>query len=127
MALVDLGTQAVAIEDEWVSFAPIELRNRRIYNVETLISSVNPDLVYSKFIFRFQYPTENTAIAKSQTVTTLFYDPQTQFFPIFIDNNLGNNQNCIIEVRRFPIFSSPSLLADVTVNVQLDPDVNYQP
>ena len=126
MALTLLGAPPVAIESNWVSFDPIELRSGRAYLVEALISSNNPQFIYSRFVFRYQYPTESTADAVSANIAEIFYSEESQFFELRINGNLIPRSDTILQVKRIPIFSDLSLLADTDVAISIDPDINYR-
>ena len=126
MALVNLGTNTIAIEDGWVSFDAIELSNNRGYTPEILIDSTNPGFIYSRFVIRYGYPTLNETSTVSVQIAEVFYDPNWQFFPLHIDPNLENRENAILQVRRFSTFQEPSQLADANVTIRIDPNENYR-
>lgn len=123
MAFTLLGNNPVNFGDGWVLYDPIALQAGRTYLMELQIFSANPDLIYSSFKIRYAYPTQNTAVASNLNTQEAFYEPVRQYFIFSISPLALLSGNAIFAVRRFPIFSSPSSLADATVALAIDPDL----
>lgn len=124
MPLVNLGTQSPFISSGWSSFTPISLESGNGYLVEVTMTSMQPDLVYSRFVFRYNCPTRDTVNAASTQMAQLYFDQITQYFFLPVYDQLPKNNQLTIQVQRFPIYPSVSLVADVAITVKLDPAKN---
>ena len=122
MALEDLGVAQVNVEDGWVSFSPIALRNNRKYFVEVNFSTNNPDLVYSDFALRFQATTDLGGTAVSTPSVPLQISGTTTVVTLDYYDYYLNRGNVIFQIRRNSFFSEPTTLASVSVQLLVDPD-----
>lgn len=127
MALTNLGINTVNIEDDWVSFNPIELDSKDNYLVQVQIDSASPEFIYSQFVFRFKFPTVDTLEIVSEEIGRLYYDPLPQFLYLPLTDALAKKEDCIVQVRRFAYFSRPSELSEATVTVSINPDAGFRP
>lgn len=122
MALEDLGIRQVAVEDGWINFDPIELRNNRRYFLEINFSSNSPDLVYSNFVFRLSGTTELGSAVVSAPSEGIQISGVTTVIALDYSDYYANRSDVVFQVRRNSFFSEPSNLADVSVQLLVDPD-----
>lgn len=122
MVLVNLGTNTPVVGLGWYSYDPVNLRAGRQYLTEVSMSSTQSDLIYSRFVFRYAYPSQDTVDAVSLQFAEVFFNTETQYFPLLIWGNLDNQDACTIQVQRFPLYREISVLADLDITVQLDPN-----
>lgn len=125
MVLTLLGNNPVNIEDGWVPYTAIGLRRARTYLLEVQIDSASPDLLFSSFRIKFSYPTTNTLNCDHVLPYKIYYQPNIEAVEIVISPNLINQDDAIFYVRRFSFYSQPTILADCTVELNLDPNVFY--
>jgi hypothetical protein len=127
MVLVVLGQNPVNFGDGWVPYDPIALTPGNVYTVQFLVVTSALDLVYSRFAFRYFYPTVVSPNSRSLAVAETTPDLSDQFFDMLISPNLPPGTPTIMEILRIPIYSQPSNLADVEIILGIDPDVFYTP
>ena len=125
MALTNLGNFQVDIGSGWVSYNGIEVEKDKGYLILIQIDSANPDFIYSRFVFRYRYPTKAGTDSVSEQIATMFYDPLPQYFFVKINKLLANKDDIIFQVRRFPNYQRLSNLSTATVQVSLDPDETF--
>lgn len=125
MALTLLGNNPVAVEDGWVIYSPISLRNRRTYLLELQIFASEPDLLYSNFVVRYAYPSQNTASVVVPNLHKFYYEPVKQAIEFTISPNFDSIGDCVFAVRRFPFYSRPYSLGTCTVELAVDDVVFY--
>lgn len=127
MALQLLGTNPVNFEDGWVSFAPFNAKAKEQYTPEIRVESANPELIYSYFLVRYQYPSTNQIDTVSMAIARIYYDTLWQFFGLYVEGNLEKNGNLVIQVRRFPSPRNLANLATTNVSLRVDPNDSFKP
>ena len=123
MPLTVLGTNIIAVEDEWVQFNPITLPSNRTYLLELEVLSANPEFIYSRFEYRYLYPTQNSAQSSSLNGGSFYFEPVRQNAELRLSSLLAPSGDLTLFVRRFPFYSNPSNLAEASVRLALDPAI----
>lgn len=125
MPLTVLGNNPVNVEDGWVLYDPISLQSNRTYLMEFEVFTSQPELLYSSFVARYAYPSQNTPIVGFLDLHKFYWEAVRQAFEFTIPPTLAATGNCIFAVRRFPFYSNPSALATCTVALAIDPAIFY--
>ncbi len=125
MVLTLLGNNPVNVEDGWVIYNPIGLQADRTYLLEIEIFTSNPDLLFSNFVVRYAYPTQNSPSSASLFSSKFYYEPIRQNVEFNISSLLAPSGSAIFAVRRFSFYSQPPTLATATVALAVDPALFY--
>lgn len=122
MALTDLGTKSIAIQDGFVPFDSFSYRPGNYYLGFIEFNSTNPEFIYSTFNLRIGYPVEDAVTATTSELVTLYYSNRPQFFGVGLPRGIVRNLQLTLEVNRRPFWRSPTKLADTTVNLKINLD-----
>lgn len=125
MPLTLLGNNPVNVEDGWVLYNPINLQSGRTYLMELEIFASQPDSLYSNFVAKLAYPSQNTPLVALIDLYRFYYEPVRQAFEFTISPNLNPTGNALFAVRRFPFYANPTNLATCTVALAVDSAIFY--
>lgn len=121
MALTLIGQSVVRVGDGWVPFAPITLSPGNTFVLEIFTTSPDPTNIYSRFLTRYTYPTQSSPVSANLNPVEFFYEPIRQHSQITIPSLLAAGGQLQFYVRRIPLYSSYTNLADVDVFLAYDP------
>lgn len=122
MALTDLGTKSIAIQDEFVPFDSFRYKPGDYYLGFIEFNSSSPDLIYSTFNVRIGYPVEDSTTATTGELVSFYYSSRPQFFGVGLPKGIVNNLQLTLEVNRRAFWANPTKLADTTVNLKINLD-----
>ena len=123
MVFTLLGNNPVNFGDGWVLYDPISLVAGRTYLMEIAMTTGDPEGLYSYWKIRYAFPTTLSALAAPLDEKQLFFEPLQQYFQFTIPTLAAPTGNCQFACRRFPFYSQPGTLADMTIAMGLDPDL----
>lgn len=126
MALQSLGDFNVNTPYEWVSFGSIELRDNFFYFLEVNFQSSNPSLIYSNFDIRAGY-LNNGNSWRTPPFAVVDYDSETLAVKFVVNRYFGNDPMFFPQVRRRPLWRDLSELADVSMEISVDPEERERP
>lgn len=126
MAIQSLGAKPIALEDGWVDYDPIALEDGKVALLTISMRSFLPRLVYSTFVVVAGFELEDVGLTYILPGVELYYSDDDSAIAVPVPKNIEKKSLTRFRVRRKSMYSRPSRLQSMTIELKIDPDFELE-
>lgn len=125
MSLTFLGLRTIRPENDWVAFNPIALKGDKGYYLEASFNNSNQLQPFSYFNFGYQFQIKEGSLVTLTLANNYYPDSRTHAIVVPGIQELDKATPVVFLCRRVQTVVGFSTIADISVSLSLDPDINF--